>query len=141
MTAPKKIVYRNEGDVKKQVKKLLTEHGYFFWMPSANAFGKAGTADICSLKAGVFLAIETKFGKNQPTPMQRGFLESVNAEQGFGFVVNEQRVGYLAQWLHLFDKASELHGRGEETPLADGAAMLECMRFMTEELQQAADPA
>lgn len=139
MTHAKTVAYRTEADVKKQVKKLLTQHGYFFWMPSANAFGKAGTADICSIKSGVFLAIETKFGRNKPTPMQRGFLESINAEQGFGFVVCEKRVGYLAQWLHLFDAAVAAQASGEEVPVADGAAMLECMRFMTEELQQS-DP-
>jgi hypothetical protein len=134
MTPAKTVAYRNEGDVKKQVKKLLTQHGYFFWMPAAGAFGKSGTADICSIKNGVFLAVETKFGKNTPTAMQRGFLESINAAQGFGFVVCEKRVGYFAQWLGLFDEAAAAQARGEDVPVTNGAAMLECMRLMTEEL-------
>lgn len=137
MTSPKQIVYRNEGDVKKQVKTLLKAHGYFFWMPPANGFGRTGIADINAIKSGVFLAVETKFGRNSPTPMQRAFLESINAEQGFGFVVCEKRVGYFAQWLHLFDKASAAHAAGEEIGTAEGAAMLECMRLMTDEMLQA----
>ena len=31
-----------EGDIKADVKKVLDEFGWFWWMPPANSFGKSG---------------------------------------------------------------------------------------------------
>src|SRR6056297_1495686 len=73
--------FETEKDVKAEVKKLLTKHG-------------------------VFLAIETKFGSKRPTPAQIGYLESIHAENGFGFVVNEKLLGDLDVWLTLFERAT-----------------------------------
>src|SRR6056297_353525 len=87
--------FETEKDVKAEVKKLLTKHGWFWWMPPGNGFGKGGVADFNALHHGVFLAIETKFGSKRPTPAQIGYLESIHAENGFGFVVNEKLLGDL----------------------------------------------
>lgn len=130
----KPIVYHNEGSVKREVKKLLEKHGYFFWMPPANGFGRTGISDFQAIKAGVFLAIETKFGKNTTTPMQRGFLNSVLAEGGFSFVVCERRVDTLRTWLETFDRAAAASMRSEDITARDGATMLDCVQIMTEEL-------
>ena len=83
---------KNEKDVKAKVKKLLDQYKWFWFMPPANAYGRSGIADILALKAGVFLAIETKFGSNKPTALQIGFLNSITAESGYGFVVNDQNL-------------------------------------------------
>lgn len=131
---PKEIKYYNEADVKKQVKKLLDKHKWFWWMPPANGYGRAGLSDIQALRDGVFLAVETKFGKNVPTQMQAGFLLSVQAESGFGFVVNESRIQWLEAWLSAFDRSVEAT-RNREQPLPeDGALMINAMREMTQEL-------
>lgn len=88
-----------ERDVKKLVRNLLTEFGWFHWMPPSNAYGKAGIADINAVRDGRFLAIETKVGRNLPTPQQRIFLAQVAAAGGYAFMVNEARLPALRLWL------------------------------------------
>ena len=126
----KTITYTNEGDVKKQVKKLLTQHGWFWWMPPANGFGRTGIADFNALRGGVFLAIETKFGSNKPTAMQVGFLDSVASEDGMAFVVNEKTLDALAVWLERFDQAVKAQSEGRDVEQSDGAAMVDAMAAM-----------
>lgn len=125
---------KNEKDVKKEVKKLLDKHGWFWWMPPANGFGKVGVADFNAIRGGVFLAIETKFGSNKPTVHQVAFLSSVIAEDGFGFVVNEKRLDCLVKWMDAFDKSANAVAAGKQPDAEDGAAMLDAIREMTHEL-------
>lgn len=124
----------NEKDVKKQVKGLLDKHGWFWWMPPANGFGRTGIADILAVRKGVFLAIETKFGGNKPTPMQIAFLDSVRQEDAFGFVVCEKRLEWLQAWMESFDRAVAAASRQEQPAAEDGAMMLNAIREMTREL-------
>lgn len=125
-------IFTTEKDVKASVKKLLDKHGWFWWMPPANGFGRAGIADINALKSGVFLAIETKFGTRKPSPMQIGFLNSVKAEDGFAFVVNEKLIESLEIWLGAFDRATAAVALGQQPSNEDGAAMLDAIHAMTE---------
>jgi len=125
---------KNEKDVKKEVKKLLDKHGWFWWMPPANGFGKIGVADFNAIRGGVFLAIETKFGANVPTVHQRAFLSSIIAEDAFGFVVNEKRLDWLTIWMDAFDRSSKAISEGKQPNAEDGAAMLNAIREMTHEL-------
>lgn len=126
----KAITYTNEADVKKQVKKLLDKHKWFWWMPPANGFGRTGISDFNALRGGVFLAVETKFGKNKPTPMQVGFIDSVKSEDGMAFVVNEDTIEHFAAWLVAFDKAVQAQSEQREVDPLDGAAMIDAMRAM-----------
>jgi hypothetical protein len=98
--------FESENDVKAEVKKLLNKHGWFWWMPPGNGYGRGGVADFNALHHGVFLAIETKFGSKKPTPAQSAYLESIHAEHGFGFVVNEKLLADLDVWLTLFNRAT-----------------------------------
>jgi hypothetical protein len=98
--------FESEKDVKAEVKKLLNKHGWFWWMPPGTGYGRGGIADFNAIKDGVFIAIETKFGSKKPTPAQSGYLESIAAEHGFGFVVNEKLLGDLDVWLTLFARAA-----------------------------------
>lgn len=127
----KAITYTNEADVKKQVKKLLDKHKWFWWMPPANGFGRTGISDFNALRGGVFLAVETKFGKNKPTPMQIGFIDSVKSEDGMAFVVNENTIEHFAAWLTAFDKAVQAQSEQREVDPLDGAAMIDAMRAMS----------
>jgi hypothetical protein len=127
-------VYTNEGDVKRHVKKLLDTHNWFWFMPPANGYGRTGIADILAIRGGVFLAIETKFGRNKPTPMQVGFLQSIIAESGFGFVVCEKRIDWLKSWLEAFDRAAEAAAINQRPAPEDGAMMLNAIREMSAEL-------
>lgn len=122
--------YTCEKDVKASVKKLLDKHGYFWWMPPANGFGKVGVSDFNALRAGVFVAVETKFGGNKPTVQQRAYLESVIAEGGFGFVVDEKTLDKLESWMDAFDRAAQNVSNKKEVAPEDGALMLDCIREM-----------
>lgn len=83
------MAIRNERDVKREVKKLLTKYGWYTWMPPANGYGKAGISDFHALKDGKFLAVETKYGSNTVTALQRRFLDDIASAGGWGVIVNE----------------------------------------------------
>jgi len=123
--------YTKEADVKAEVKRLLDKHGWFWWMPPANGFGRSGISDFNAIRKGVFLVIETKFGNNSPTTMQVGYMNSVQAEDGFAFVVNEKTLSSLQVWLEAFDRAVQAATTGARPTDADGAAMLDAIHAMT----------
>lgn len=93
--------FKSEAHVKAAVKKLLTDAEWFWWMPPSNAYGRSGISDFHALKAGQFLAIETKFGSNTPTAMQVEFLKSVAVHDGWYLVVNEKNLDVLDELLHF----------------------------------------
>lgn len=129
-----KPVYLNERDVKRRVKKYLDTHKWFWWMTPANGFGTTGVSDFTALRGGVFLAIETKFGTNKLTAMQRAYLNSVRSEDGFAFVVNEQTVETLRAWMEAFDRSIALAAERNKPSNEDGALMLNAIADMTKDL-------
>lgn len=128
----------SEKDVKKHVKKILDKHGWFWWMTPANGFGKSGISDFCALKDGTFIAIETKFGGNKPTPLQIGYLNTVRAHDSFGFIVDEMRIDWLDTFLAAFGRAQTAKMNKMEPTDEDGAAMLNAIRAMQIELPMSA---
>jgi len=126
--------FQTEKDVKAEVKKLLNKHNWFWWMPPGNGFGKSGVADFNALKAGTFIAIETKFGKRKPTAMQLGFLHSIQAEDGIPFVVNEEKLEWLAAWLAAFDKAVEARTKEKEPEQTDMIEMVNALHQMQQDI-------
>lgn len=123
--------YETEDDVKKQVKKLFKEFGWFWWMPAANGFGKSGVSDFCALKDGVFIAVETKKAPRKPTAMQNKFLINIEEQGGFGFVVNEHLLVDLHSWLDSFAKSVEYTSRKEVPPDEHGANLIDRVHAMT----------
>ena len=120
--------YKIEKDVKREVKKLLDANKWFWWMPPANGFGKAGISDFHALRAGVFMAVETKVKTNKPTPMQGAFLNSIAAEDGFAFVVNDTNIEWFSRWLDMFDQAVAVAAKGG-VPSADiGGPLLDAQK-------------
>ena len=126
---------KNEKDVKKEVKKLLDKHKWFWWMPPANGFGKIGVADFNAIRGGVFMAVETKFGANKPTVHQKAYLSSILAEDGFGFVVTDKNLDWFASFLQSFDKAAAGFANKTEPETEDGAMMLNAIKELTDGLQ------
>lgn len=131
MKAP---VYQREADVKKQVKKLLDKHNYFWWMPPANGFGKVGVSDLHAIKNGVFFAIETKFGKNKATLHQKAFLDSIRAEKGYGFIVTDQNIEFFEQFLETFGRSVDGVMKGEKPSPEDGSIMVNALRALTSDI-------
>lgn len=126
--------YRNERDVKARVKAVLNQYDWFWWMPPANGFGKVGIADFNALKDGVFMAIETKFAGNKPTPPQIGYLNSVLAGGGFAFVVDERTLPLFEEWLAVFTASAQAVQRGGSVQPEHGARMLDIIAQLTEDL-------
>jgi hypothetical protein len=124
-------VMRNEKYVKAAVKKLLETHNWFWWMPPANGFGKVGVSDFNALQDGVFLAIETKFGSNKPTVHQRAFLESITAESGYGFVVNEKNIDQFEIFLRNFAEQKIAIMEKKQMSNEAGAALIDAIRALT----------
>lgn len=123
-------VFKNEKDVKAAVKKLLEAHDWFWWMPPANGYGRVGISDFHALKNGVFLSIETKFGSNKPTVQQKAFLESINTESAFGFVVNDQNLDQLASFLTNFSQQTDLVVAEGKMSNEAGAALIDAIRAL-----------
>lgn len=84
-----------EDDVKREIKKLLKRHGWWYFMPAAGAFGKSGIPDFICCKDGKFLAIEAKFGYNKPKDTQKARMEEIRAAGGVAVWVNEDRLDTL----------------------------------------------
>lgn len=83
-----------EGKVKNDIKKLLNERGIWYFMPSANGFGKVGVPDFICCWGGRFLAIEAKApGKiNNTTPNQKMRIEEINDSMGIAFVADSVKM-------------------------------------------------
>jgi hypothetical protein len=121
---------KNEKDVKAKVKKLLDKHKWFWFMPPANAYGRSGISDFIALKDGVLLAIETKFGSNKPTAMQKAFLETINSESAFGFVVNDQNIDWLEAFLEDFGSQAKEVGTNRRMSNEAGARLVDALRAL-----------
>lgn len=123
---------KTENSVKAIVKALLNAHGWFTWMPGANGYGQQGVADHLAIKNGVFLAVEAKFGRNKPKPLQKSFAAQVIANDGFAFCVNERNIDHLAWWLESFEIATQYQQRGQEVPAEHGARLLNAISALTD---------
>lgn len=88
-----------EGKVKQRVKDILKKHNVYFAMPVGNAYGKHGVPDFICCHYGLFVAIETKAGDNEPTKLQEANLASIELSGGIAIVVNETNVDKLPSLL------------------------------------------
>ena len=127
---------RLESATKDDINDLLDKHGWFWWSGKADMFGKSGISDKMAFRHGILMAIEAKRGTKKPTPtaLQIGFLNSIRANNGFGFVVNDARLPHLAAFLEAFDRAQSAKSKGEKVVDEDGSIMLNAIAEMTTEL-------
>lgn len=91
-----------EADVKARVKRALARLGAWYTMPHQAGYSQAGVPDFLVCIKGHFIGIETKFGNNQPTPLQHRQLADIRRAGGHAFVVNETNVGELESILFEF---------------------------------------
>ena len=124
--------WKKEADVKSRVKDLLNYFGWFTWMPSANGFGQSGQHDHLAIKDGVFLTVESKFGYNKPSAMQKGFAAQIMANDGFSFCVNERNIDHFAYWLESFAISVQAQQQGLEVPAEHGSRMLNAISALTD---------
>ena len=129
-----KKIYKGEAAVKKEVKKLLNKHKWFWWMTPANGYGSSGISDFCAMRAGAFMAIETKFETNMPTALQVGYLNSVAAERGMAFVVDDKNLEWFKRWLELFDLMAERIAQKQTLSQEEGAELFNATKALTEKI-------
>jgi hypothetical protein len=91
---------KNEGDVKKEVKKILNAIDNCWWyMPVQTGYGVKGIPDfICSVR-GTLVGIETKFGNNKESPWQKRQGEGILNSGGIYVVINNKNIGTLTEIL------------------------------------------
>ena len=91
-----------ESKVKTEVKRTLVELGFYYFMPPANGFGRAGIPDIvgCRLTDGRFFVIECKAGKGKTTALQDRELVRIQQAGGIALVINEDNVNQLKELLN-----------------------------------------
>jgi hypothetical protein len=79
-----------EAIVKDAIKKVLKEYNVWYFMPSANGFGKVGVPDFICCWKGRFLAIEAKApGKiNNTTANQKMRIQEINDAMGIALAAD-----------------------------------------------------
>ena len=133
MRPPRKPVTGNEQkSVKPIIRKLLTQHGWFWWATPATMYSQSGITDLCAVKAGMFMAVEAKFGRNDPSPTQMGYLNSVRAESHFAFVVRETTLDAFGKFLGALDASIACASKGEVPPPEIGAGMLDAIKELSD---------
>jgi hypothetical protein len=84
---------KNEGDVKKIVKKTLAGTDRCWWfMPPANGYGRAGIPDFVGWVNGMPFAVETKFGRGVTTANQTREINEATHAGGQVWIVRETNV-------------------------------------------------
>ena len=91
--------YMRESDVKDDIKKILTQHGVWYFMPSMNGYGRSGIPDFVCCIQGRFLAIEAKFGRGTTNLNQDRELLAINTSGGVSMVINEVSISELEAYL------------------------------------------
>lgn len=125
---------KKENTVKDEVKKLLTTHGWTHWPVAQNMYSEAGVSDRHAVKDGVYMAVEAKRDRNHhPTENQKKFLKSIQAQSCLAFVVNDETVKNLADFLDAYDRAVVAASRSQEPTEEDKQVLLVCAEAMTKE--------
>lgn len=88
-----------EVKVKRRVVAQLDLLGAYYFYPVTGGYGSSGVPDIVGCYKGKFFAIECKAGKNKPTPLQQKNIDSIAAQGGAVWVVNEENMMGVTAWL------------------------------------------
>jgi hypothetical protein len=88
-----------EAKVKASVVKLLKKYEVYYFFPATHGFGRSGVPDIICCMNGIFVAIECKAGKGKTTALQDRELKRIKENKGIAFVVNEENIYVLEDYL------------------------------------------
>jgi len=84
-----------EKKVKDKVKKLLAEHGAYYFMPATGGYGKSGVPDLVACIKGRFIGIECKANGGKPTALQEKNLMDIINVGGISILVDETGISSL----------------------------------------------
>lgn len=88
-----------ESRVKSRVVAQLKMLKAYYFYPVTGGYGASGVPDIVGCYKGKFFAIECKAGKNKPTALQQRNIDSIAAQGGAVWVVNEENMDGVTAWL------------------------------------------
>jgi Holliday junction resolvase len=88
-----------ESKVKSAVVKILKDHGVYYFFPATHGYGRSGVPDIICCYNSLFMGIECKAGKGKTTTLQEKELSKIRDAGGITFVVNEETIEELKQYL------------------------------------------
>ena len=89
-----------EKKVKDKVKKLLAEHGAYYFMPATGGYGKSGVPDLVACIKGRFIGIECKANGGKPTALQEKNLVDIMNKGGVAILVDETGIELLKTLLN-----------------------------------------
>jgi hypothetical protein len=84
-----------EAKVKALVKRVLTKHGAYFFMPATHGYGSSGVPDIVACMRGRFIGVECKANGGKPTALQMKNLMQIVDHGGIALLVDETGIGVL----------------------------------------------
>lgn len=88
-----------EGKVKETIKTILHKHHVYYFMPHGGPYGNIGVPDFVCCFEGKFLAIEAKSKKGVLSERQKMHINDIKNHEGTAFVINEDNINELEQWL------------------------------------------
>lgn len=134
MSREPKNTGNEQKTVKPKVRALLNKYDWYWWANAAGPYGKTGLADTHAFKAGVFIAVESKWegGGHKLSARQIGHLNSISAEAGFAFAVNQHNLPQLEIFLKNFAIAAAMVQKGEQVGSDKGGPMLDAIRALTD---------
>jgi hypothetical protein len=81
------------------VVKLLKKYEVYHFFPATHGYGRSGVPDIICCFNSLFMGIECKAGKGKTTTLQEKELSKISDAGGVTFVVNEETIEELKQYL------------------------------------------
>ena len=88
-----------EGKVKAQVRRILDDHGVYYFCPATGGYGRSGVPDIVGCCNGLFFAIECKAGDGKTTALQERELRRIGESNGTALVIYEDGMGLVREML------------------------------------------
>jgi hypothetical protein len=80
-----------EGKIKDKVSAMLQRHGFWYFLPGNNGFGKSGIPDFICCIEGQFVGIECKATQDkQPTALQLKRKVEIRTAGGMWFLIGSQ---------------------------------------------------
>jgi hypothetical protein len=87
-----------EGRVKDKIKRVLKDHGCWYYMPVPAGFGVPSLDFLCSTPCGRAFGIEAKAPGKKPTPRQQATMREMEAKSVKCFLIDGDTTE-LEEWL------------------------------------------
>ncbi len=95
-----------EGRVKKRVRDILSKYGVYYTMPVTGGYGRQGAPDFICCVRGMFVGIECKSGKNQPTSLQKAVALTIEQSGGVALTIWEHNTSVVEDVIKYIIKRS-----------------------------------